>query len=61
MEVNGLICAGKKIHEILLDAGNMGMREMAEKYIRECQLMQGWGKHKNDGEAMSAISTVDVR
>ena len=39
MEVNGLICAGKKIHEILLDAGNMGMREMAEKYIRECQLM----------------------
>ena len=39
MEVNGLLCAGKKIHEILLDAGNVGTREMAEKYIQECQLM----------------------
>ena len=39
MEVNGLIYAGKKIHEILLDIGNVGVREMAEKYIKECQLM----------------------
>ena len=25
IEVNGLICAGKKIHEILLAAGNVGV------------------------------------
>ena len=25
IEVNGLICAGKKIHEALLDAGNIGV------------------------------------
>ena len=39
MEVNGLTCAGKKIHKILLDAGNVGVREMAERYMQECQLM----------------------
>ena len=39
IEVNGLICAGKKIHEALLDAGNVGVQDMASKYVQECQLM----------------------
>ena len=39
METNGLVCAGKKIHEILLDAGNVGVREIARRYVQECQLM----------------------
>ena len=39
VEVNGLICAGKKIHEALLDAGNVGVQEIASKYVQECQLM----------------------
>ena len=33
------MCAGKKIHEILLDVGNVGVREIAAKYVQECQLM----------------------
>ena len=37
--VKGLVCAGKKIHELLLDAGNIGVNDMAQKYIHECQLM----------------------
>ena len=37
--VKGLVCAGKKIHEILLDAGNVGVRDIAQKYLQECQLM----------------------
>ncbi len=32
-------CAAKKIHEILLEAGNEGMQETVQKYIKECQLM----------------------
>ena len=28
VDVNGLVCAGKKIHEILLDVGNIGVREI---------------------------------
>jgi serine/threonine protein kinase len=39
VEVNGLICAGKKIHEALLDTGNVGVEDMARKYVQECQLM----------------------
>ena len=39
VEVNGLICAGKKIHEALLDAGNVGVQEIASKYVQERQLM----------------------
>ena len=37
--MNGLVCAGKKIHEILLDVGNVGVRDIAAKYVQECQLM----------------------
>ena len=39
IEVNGLICAGKKIHEALLDAGNVGVQDIASRYVQECQLM----------------------
>ena len=34
-----MICAGKKIHEALLDAGNIGVQEITSKYVQECQLM----------------------
>ena len=34
-----MVCAGKKLHELLLDAGNIGVREISDKYVRECQLM----------------------
>ena len=37
--MNGLICAGKKIHDILIDAANVGMENIAGKYVQECQLM----------------------
>ena len=33
------MCAGKKIHEILLDPGNEGVRDIAERHVQECQLM----------------------
>ena len=39
LEVNGLVCAGKKIHESLIEAGNLGVERIAEKYAEECQLM----------------------
>ena len=39
METNGLVCAGKKIHEVLLDADNVGVRDIARRYVQECQLM----------------------
>ena len=44
--MNGLLCAGKRIHEILLDAGNVGVREIAAKYVQECHLMSNL-RHPN--------------
>ena len=37
--MNGMVCAGKKIHDTLLDIGNVGVENIAIKYIQECQLM----------------------
>ena len=39
MEYKHVTCAAKQMHELLLDAGNEGVRETVEKYQRECQLM----------------------
>ena len=39
VEVNGMICAGKRIHEALIDADNAGIENVARKYVQECQLM----------------------
>ena len=41
-----LICAGKKIHEALIDAGNQGVPELVRKYEQECQLMSSL-RHPN--------------
>ena len=37
--MNGLICAGKKIHDVLIDTANAGVENIAGKYVQECQLM----------------------
>ncbi len=36
VEVDGVVCAGKKIHEVLI---NQGVEIIARKYVAECQLM----------------------
>ena len=33
------VCAGKKLHEALLDLENEGVGEVVRKYLQECQLM----------------------
>ena len=44
--MNGLICAGKKIHETLLDANNIGVQEITRKYVEECRLLSNL-RHPN--------------
>ena len=41
LDINGAICAGKKIHECLIDPGNVaeGVENISRKYLQECQLM----------------------
>ena len=38
LKVNGLVCAGKRLHEALLDQGNFGVENIARKYLLECQV-----------------------
>ena len=40
LEVNGVVCAGKRLHEILLEQGNAGVAEIARKYLLECQVIK---------------------
>ena len=41
-----LPCAGKKLHEALLDVQNEGVPGMVQKYLEECQLMSSL-RHPN--------------
>ena len=38
VEVNGQVCAGKRLHEVLLEQGNSGVENMKRKYHEECQV-----------------------
>lgn len=39
LEANGVQCAGKKLHESLVDPGNVGVGSLMATFNRECQLM----------------------
>ena len=41
-----LTCAAKKLHEVLVEAGNDGVDGVARKYLQECQLMSSL-RHPN--------------
>lgn len=39
LEVDGLVCAGKKVHEILIDPREGGSQKQVERYYNECILL----------------------
>ena len=39
LEVNGLVCAGKRLHEALLEHDNAGVRNIVRRYQEECQVI----------------------
>ena len=39
LEMEGLVCAGKKIYNALVDAENLGAQHVVERYYRECSLL----------------------
>lgn len=41
LEVDGLMCAGKKLHDTLVEMGNVGVEDFTQKFVEECQLMSG--------------------
>ena len=39
LEVNGVLCAGKRIHDALLQRDNADVENIQRKYLDECQVM----------------------
>ena len=39
LEIDGLVCAGKKLYDTLIDPENQGTQRMVEKYYEECRLL----------------------
>jgi len=39
LTVSGLMCAGKRLREELLDQGNIGTSNIARKFCEECQVI----------------------
>ena len=50
LEVNGLVCAGKRLHEALLEQGNAGVANIARKYLLECQVTRMTGDSSSANE-----------
>ena len=38
LEVNGVTCAGKRLHDVLVEQGNSGVPNIVRKYLQECQV-----------------------
>ena len=38
LELNGLVCAGKRLHDALLNQGNIGATNIERKYLEECRV-----------------------
>ena len=39
LELHGMLCAGKKIHDVLINVENEGADDIAHRFVDECKLM----------------------
>ena len=39
LEMDGLVCAGKKLYDALIEPENLGAQHMVDRYYRECSLL----------------------
>ena len=50
LEMNGLVCAGKRLHGALLEQGNAGVAEISRRYLLECQVTTRTGDSASANE-----------
>ena len=55
-----MLCAGKKIHDTLLDIENIGTENITTKYMQECQLMSSL-RHPNITQFLGECYLPDYR
>ena len=39
LDIDGALCAGKRIYEALLEEGTAGVQNLVQRYVEECQLL----------------------
>ncbi len=39
LDVDGLLCAGKRLHDVLVERGNYGTPSILKKFVEECSLL----------------------
>ena len=39
LEMDGMVCAGKRIHDALVEQGNASVANIMRKYLQECQVI----------------------
>ena len=63
LEINGMPCAGKKIHDVLVDVGNEGADDISARFVEECKLMSEL-RHPNVvqfmGLCVSPLSSLPI-
>ena len=57
LEMNGLVCAGKRIHDALLKQGNIGATNIARKYLEECQVRSSSTSGRDQSDSMTPASS----
>ena len=60
LEMDGLICAGKKLYDALIDPGNQGAQRMVAKYYDECSLLSAM-RHPNIVQFLGLCFLPDSR
>ena len=59
LEMNGLVCAGKRLHDALLQRGNAGVANIERKYLDECQVHDA-NHYKGVGKGGQILTRVTL-
>ena len=58
LQVKGLVCAGKRLHEALLERDNEGVMNIERKYLEECQVKPTYQSHVARPPGVSGYATL---
>ena len=56
LEVNGVVCAGKQLHDALVEQGNAGVANIVRKYLQECQVFCSFSNRMGSASASIYVS-----
>ena len=58
LEINGFVCAGKRLHEALLEQDNAGVENIERRYQEECQVISSAAVHESSTSCNTVFSSL---